>query len=292
MFNKTYFKRGIQYILHGVPTVQKTVNVSISQLNNDELLKGRTALITGGTSGIGLAIAQSFVQAGANCIITGRSIERLEEAQRIICSNTNKTTAVSSCVMNLRDVPSLSDAFQEALSLSPTNSIDILVNNGGVLQGASFGGTVEEDYDATMETNLKGTYFISQIVAKHMKEKGIKGNILNIASSSSLRPANSAYSISKWGIRGFTLGLARVLTPYDIVVNGIAPGPTATPMLKKEDDNLSHPKSLSGRYIHPMEVGNMAVVLVSDMSRMVVGDIIYMTGGAGLLTSEDVEFHF
>lgn len=102
----------------------------------------------------------------------------------------------------------------------------------------------------------------------------IKGNILNIASSSSLRPANSAYTISKWGIRGLTSGLAKSLAPYGITVNGVAPGPTATPMLLKEDiHNISHPNLPAGRYVLPEEIANMALFLVSDMGRMVVGDM-------------------
>lgn len=108
-----------------------------------------------------------------------------------------------------------------------------MVNNAGVIGGA-IKNTTEEEYDTIMQTNLKAVFFLSQLVGKYMKEKHIEGNILNIASSSSLRPAVSAYTISKWGIRGLTMGLARSLAPYGIVVNGLAPGQTATPMLQKK----------------------------------------------------------
>lgn len=126
-----------------------------------------------------------------------------------------------------------------------------------------------------------------------MKAHQIKGNILNIASSSSLRPAVSAYTLSKWGIRGLTLGLAKTLAPYGITVNGVAPGPTATPMLMKGDrHNITHDGLPAGRYALPEEIANMALFLVSDMGRMVVGDIVYMTGGAALLTFEDMTYTF
>ena len=126
-----------------------------------------------------------------------------------------------------------------------------------------------------------------------MKENSISGNILNIASSSSLRPAASAYTLTKWGTRGLTLGLAKTFAPYGITVNGIAPGPTATPMLnKKEGDDLAFPGNPLGRFALPEEIANMAVFLVSDMGRSIVGDIVYMTGGSGLVTFDDVTYNF
>lgn len=150
------------------------------------------------------------------------------------------------------------------------------------------------EFDAIINTNMKGVFFLSRIAARHMLKLGIKGNILNVCSSSSLRPANSAYTMSKWAVRSLTEGLARMLIPYDIVVNGIAPGPTATPMLMKDGvvDDLNLPNNLTGRYALPEEIANMAVVLVSGMCRMVVGDILYMTGGSGLIYHEDLCYHF
>lgn len=182
--------------------------------------------------------------------------------------------------------------FQEALKLTG-KEIDILVNCAGV-QGGAFGYESEELYDNAINTNLKGTYFLSQVVARYMKDMHIKGNILNIASSSSLRPAATSYTISKWGIRGLTLGMAKILAPYGIVVNGLAPGPTATPMLRKNssEDNLYRAESPIGRFATSEEIANMAVILVSDMSRTIVGDIIYMTGGGGLTTFDDISYKF
>lgn len=134
---------------------------------------------------------------------------------------------------------------------------------------------------------------MSKYFGEYMRDRGIKGNILNIASSSSLRPATSAYNISKWGIRGFTIGLARLLAPHGITVNGIAPGPTATPMMMKNNEkNMAKPNSLIKRWILPEEIANMAVFLVSDMGKSIVGDIVYMTGGAGNVSNEDISYNF
>ena len=88
--------------------------------------------------------------------------------------------------------------------------------------------------------------------------------------------------------------MARMLAPYGIVVNGIAPGPTATPMLMPDGikDDIVMNNNLAGRYALPEEIASMAVVLVSNMSRLVIGDIVYMTGGAGLITNDDIDYTF
>lgn len=115
--------------------------------------------------------------------------------------------------------------------------ISILCNNAGI-QGSQFGFAKEEDYDNVMDTNLKGVFFFSQLVGRYMVDNNIEGNILNIASASSLRPAASVYTLSKVGIKEFTLGMAKSLIPHGVVVNGLAPGPTATPMLIKGENRI------------------------------------------------------
>ena len=127
-----------------------------------------------------------------------------------------------------------------------------------------------------------------------MIDNKIEGNILNIASSSSLRPASTAYTLSKWGVRGLTLGLAKMLAPYRITVNGLAPGQTLTNMTtqKHTTENIVNYNVPLGRFILPEEIANMAVVLVSNIGRSILGDIVYMTGGAGNLTYEDMNYNF
>lgn len=171
--------------------------------------------------------------------------------------------------------------------------ISILVNNAGI-QGSQFGVAKEEDYDNVMDTNLKGVFFLSQLVARYMVDNHIEGNILNIASASSLRPAASVYTLSKVGIKEFTLGMAKSLISHGIVVNGLAPGPTITPMLVKQakEPNLAFGHNPLGRFAMPEEIANMAVILTSNMSRTIVGSIVYMTGGGGTITYEDVQYPF
>lgn len=285
---KKYLKRVARYLLKGLPV--NHITTEIVSIDPNDLLKGKKALITGGSSGIGYAIANAFLKSGASVVITGRTEEKLIDCvNKLIISIPSAKDKISYIVMDNRNVKSFKSIFDNNIFLQ---DIDILVNNAGVL-GGDISVATEENYDKVLDTNLKGTFFLSKLVAQNMKDKGIKGNILNIASSSSLRPATSAYTLSKWGIRGLTLGLAKSLAPYGITVNGLAPGPTATPMLiKGKITEITHDSLPVGRYAMPEEIANMAVVLTSEMGRMIVGDIVYMTGGAGIITFDDIDYCF
>lgn len=263
------------------------IQANISKLSPNEMLKGRCALITGGTSGIGLAIAEAFLDAGAKVIITGRSQGKIDK----VAGQLSQYGTCCGVVMDVTKVETIQECFK--VSVSKFGKIDILVNNAGV-SGASIANANPEEFDAVIDTNLRGVFFLSQIAGKYMVKNGIHGNILNISSASSIRPAACAYTISKWGIRGFTQGLARTLLPYGITVNALAPGPTATPLLRKQSDaeDIALPITPSGRYALPCEIASMAVILVSDMARLVVGDTVFMTGGAGNINNGDMDYPF
>lgn len=296
---KKILKQGLKFVF-GKRPIQLTAQ--ITQLGPSELLKDRVALITGGTSGIGYAIADAMLRAGtAAVVITGRDEERCRNAvNSLLAASSDRQGKVLYQVLDNRKVGTFDANFSEIqnkLSLlggggGKKLEISILVNNAGT-QGSQFGSTKEEDYDNVMDTNLKGVFFLSQLVARYMVDNHIEGNILNIASASSLRPAASVYTLTKVGIKEFTLGMAKSLIPHGIVVNGLAPGPTATPMLVKEEKpNLALGHNPLGRFAMPEEIANMAVILTSNMSRTVVGSIVYMTGGGGTITYEDVHYPF
>ena len=284
-------KSAIKFVLNQIQP-KTIIRANIVQLAPSELLKGRCALITGGTSGIGFAIAQAFLNAGASVCITGRRESRLNDARERLAKVAG-AERVACVVMDSADVVSIDAGFEKIITLPLPSKIDILVNNAGVAKGC-FGNMKEADYDTVLNTNLKGAYFLSQRFANYLKENRSRGNILNICSSSSLRPANSPYTLSKWGLRGLTLGLAKTLIPHGIVVNGLAPGPTATPMLIKEEmgGGINLKSNPSGRYATAEEIANAALFLVSDCGRMVVGDVLFMTGGAGTITFDDMNYSF
>lgn len=272
---------------------KKAVPVYVPIYHNS-LLNNRTALITGGTSGIGFEIAKAFLLSGATVVITGRDKARITTAVDELKSiNESFVDRVLGVELDNSDVSKFEEKLENIKSLLGNRKLDILVNNAGVLTGGSFSQVTPDDFDLVYKTNLKGVYFLSQVVSKYMIQNNIHGNILNIASSSSLRPAISPYTLSKWGVKGLTIGLAKTLAPHQITVNGLAPGPTATPMLMSKDNNdLTHHKIPSNRFTTPEEIANFAVILVSNLSRMIIGDTIYMTGGAGNLTVDDIDYKF
>lgn len=287
---KQYIKRGVKFILHGVP--ERKVYAQVSYLAPSEMLKGRTALVTGGTSGIGYEVAKAYINAGARVVITGRNEEKVKKACEAIDKEVSRKGNIFGIVMNNTDVKSMPSKLQDIERVLGTGHIDILVNNAGVV-GGEVKDCTEDLYDTILDTNLKGTFFLSKLVARYWVDNQIEGNILMMGSSSSLRPATSAYTLTKNALYGFTKGLAKVLAPHGITVNGLAPGPTATPMTmpKGVRDEISFPNPL-GRYVMPGEIANMAVFLVSNMGRSIIGDMVFMTGGSGIVTFDDVKYSF
>lgn len=287
---KQYIKGGVKFILHGVP--ERKVYAQVSYLAPSEMLKGRTALVTGGTSGIGYEVAKAYINAGARVVITGRNEEKVKKACEVIDKEVSRKGNIFGMVMNNTDVKSMPSKLQDIERVLGTGHIDILVNNAGVV-GGEVKDCTEELYNTILDTNLKGTFFLSKLVARYWMNNQIEGNILMMGSSSSLRPATSAYTLTKNALYGFTKGLAKVLAPHGITVNGLAPGPTATPMTMPNGvrDEISFPNPL-GRFVMPGEIANMAVFLVSNMGRSIIGDMVFMTGGSGIVTFDDVKYSF
>lgn len=251
----------------------KTVPILVN--NEGTLLSNRTALITGGGSGIGLSIAKEFSKQGCKVIIAGRNVDKLKDA----CLHIPNSSFV---VLDISDTSKINSVVDDLFN---RDKIDILVNNAGIHYNNKFLYVTEKEFDEIFNINVKGTYFLSQAVAKKMIELSIKGNILNISSTSGIRPAWGPYQMSKWAINGFTKGFADKLLQYDIIVNAIAPGQTATDMMKTSKDNLTNEGTMCGRFIMPEEIACTAVFLVSGFGKSIVGDTIYVAGGSGIIDS-------
>ena len=274
----------IRKVINKIKPKPKTIPVTIG-LTSDQTLCGKTALISGGTSGIGYEIAKTFMNAGASVIICGRNQTKLEQSVKEL-NQYGSAIGLRFDVSNITLMEETVNAFLK----TGNYKIDILINSAGTNSSERFGYITEAMYDSVLDTNLKGTLFLSQLIANHMKKYNIKGNILNIASTGSFRPADTAYRISKWGLRGLTLGMAKGLIKDGIVVNGIAPGPTATGMLNASNDNISWPRNPSGRMVTVKEVAELAKYMVSDSARMLVGELVCLSGGAGVLTYDDIDY--
>ena len=279
---KTKIKKGLRYFFNLFK--EEKIKPVIIPTDKDKLLDGKIALITGGSSGIGYAIAKAFISAGAKVIICGTNEEKLNKAVANLLNLSGGGTA-KGLVCNVRNVSTLTDKVNEACKLFEENRIDILVNSAGMISKHDFWNTDENDYDSLMDTNTKGTFFMCQTVAKLMIEKKVQGHILNVSSSSAQRPAWTPYQMSKWAVRGFTLGLADTLLPYGIIVNAIAPGQTATPMFNMDADaGIYNGNVPNKRYILPEEIASLAVFMVSGAGDAIVGDTFYMTGGSGVIS--------
>ncbi len=247
--------------------------VIIKDVENN-LLKDKTAIVTGGNSGIGYAIAKKFIESGAKVTILARNPEKTKSvAQELQCDY---------LIVDVTDTENLIVKVSQYIN---DKRIEILVNSAGILDKEPMLAKTPKGYDAVMNTNLKAAYFMTQTIANHMLKNGIKGHILNISSSSCKRPGWGPYQLSKHGLNAMTEGFAMRLAPNGITVNGIAPGITATPM---QDGNLVK-GSLT--YDNPMrraqtpeEIANLAVFMVSDLGNSIIGDTVLMTGGSGNLS--------
>lgn len=238
-----------------------------------DLLAGKVAIVTGGSSGIGLSIAKAMVEAGAKVYIIGRSKEKLREVSQEI--------GTSFLVVDINDISAMEKVISE---LSKSENIDILVNSAGFHGKDQFLAVTENTFDEVMSANVKALYFISQAVAKQMISKGIHGHILNVSSASSIKPSWTPYEISKRAVNGITQGMAHKLIKYGIVVNGIAPGPTATPMMEKlTRGGIKWEGNPSGRMSMPVEIAALALFMVSGRGDGIVGDTFFITGGSGTI---------
>jgi len=260
--------------------LQKEIIPIYQPVDANKILQNKVILITGGTGGIGYSIAKQAVASGAKVILCGTNEAKLNKLSLELGENAKGYKYDLSLLDD-----DIDNIMGEIAALFPKNCIDILVNSAGIHGELNFFNESIQEFDKIMSINVKGTYFISQAVAKQMIEKGIKGHILNISSSSALRPASTPYQISKWAINGMTKGLADILLPYGIIVNAIAPGPTATSMVKDiNNTNLYFEHQPSHRYTTPEEIANLAIFMISDMGNMIVGDTYYITGGSGTIS--------
>lgn len=275
-----YFKRIVSNIL-GINEAayysknNKKTAVIIHDVEFGNIMEGKEALITGGTSGIGLAIAKKMISCGAKVTILGRNPEKAKKAAEEI-----------HCDYLIADLTKTQELITEVEQFIENRKIDILVNSAGVLDMEPWLKKTPEKFDLVINTNLKAAYFMSQTIAKHMIKHSIQGHILNVSSSSSMRPSWGPYQLSKRALNGMTLGFAQKLAPYGITVNGLAPGVTMTPMASnfvEDTENLAYYNPLR-RAETPEEIANLAVFLLSNLGTSIVGDTVMITGGSGILS--------
>ena len=254
-------------------------------MNTDYLsLEGKVAIVTGGSRGIGKAIALTLADAGADVVVSSRKLVDLELVAEEIRGLGRRSLAVAAHVRESEDIRNLVEKAK-----SEFGRIDILVNNAAT--NPAMGPLVdmeEKMYDQIMNTNLKGYTLLSQLVAKQMISQG-GGSIVNISSVLGVTPDKGLglYCISKAGIIMLTKAMAKELGEYNIRVNGIAPGVIQTRFSQAlwEDEQLMKEELKNTplkRIAQPEEVGRTALYLASDASAYVTGQTIVMDGGGSI----------
>jgi dehydrogenase/reductase SDR family protein 4 len=247
-------------------------------------LNGKIALITGGSRGIGRAIALAFADAGADVIISSRKQADLDKVAEEIRARGRKSWAFAAHNREPDDLRRLIASVKEQVG-----RLDILVNNAATNPiMAPIVDIEERAYDQIINTNLKGYFLLSQMAGKMMIEQG-GGNIVNISSVGGISPDKglAVYCISKAGINMLTKALALELGEFNIRVNAIAPGVVKTHMSKAIWSNEAIMQSEFEhtplkRIAEPEEVAKLALYLVSDAACYVTGQIIVMDGGGSL----------
>lgn len=245
-------------------------------------LKGKVAIVTGGNSGIGRAIALGLAKAGANIVIDFISdAAATETLKQEIAALGSDAIGVEADVSQVEQLQRLVDA-----AVAKFGRIDIMVNNAGVETRTSVLETTEAQYDKVLSINLKSAFFGTQIAARQMIRQGTPGRIINITSVHEdwPMPGNTAYCLAKGGMRMLTRTAGVELAPHGILVVGVGPGAVATPI------NLSTMKDPAllakldaavplGRLADPGEIANVVVFLAGEGASYMTATTIFADGG-------------
>ena len=245
------------------------------------MLKGKVAVVTGGTRGIGFEIVRKYLANGAKVVLFGSKQESVDKAlQKLKEENSNWEVEGKS--------PKLTDAVEVEQAIAAVKEkfgrIDILVNNAGISQSTPLYNYTPEEFDKVIDLNVKAVFYAILPTARIMKEQG-GGCIINTSSMVSIsgQPAGVGYPASKFAVNGITISLARELGKDNIRVNAVAPGVTRTDMvaaLPEATVKAISAKIPLGRAGEPEEVANAFLYLASDMASYVTGEILSVDGAS------------
>lgn len=243
------------------------------------MLKGKIAIITGGTRGIGLETVRVFKENNAEVILFGSKKETVNQAIKILNDEGIKVEGYYPKLNNLYEIENTIKKIYKKY-----NHIDILVNNAGIAAKGSIEDTTSEEFKKIMDLNVNAMFNVSKIVIPYMKENG-GGVILNTSSMVSIYGQSSGvgYPTSKFAVNGMTKSLARELASFNIRVNAVAPGIINTDMVKNLPKEIIEPliKTIPlGRVGNPRDIANAFLFLASDMAEYITGVVLSVDGAA------------
>lgn len=246
-----------------------------------ELLKGKVAMVTGGTRGIGLATVRTFLENGASVVLCGSKPQTAEKAVQTLKSE-NPEYDVCGISPNLSNYQEIENAIKDIVQ--KYSKLDILVNNAGLSASDKIYEYKPENFDKIMQLNVNASFYTSKAVAPFMKEQG-GGVILNTSSMVSVygQPSGVGYPTSKFAINGMTKSLARELAKDNIRVNAVAPGVTDTDMVSALPAQLRERITASiplGRIGTPQDIANAFLFLASDLASYITGVVLQVDGCA------------
>lgn len=245
-------------------------------------LDGKVAVVTGGNSGIGKAVVLALAGAGANVVIDYVAHpEATEQLEQQVATLGDKAIGVHADVSNVADLQMLIDKSVQAFG-----RIDVMVNNAGIETRTSVLDTTEADYDRVMAINLKSAFFGTQIAAKQMIKQGGGGRIINMTSVHEdwPMPGNTAYCLSKGGMRMLTRTAGVELGKHNVLVVGVGPGAVATPINAATMANPEAMKILDaavplGRMAQPEEIAAVVAYLAGDGASYLTATTVFADGG-------------
>jgi len=245
-------------------------------------LSGKTALVTGGSRGIGLSVAKALAEHGADVAIVARTKEQLEAAKQQIQADTDKK--VWTFPFDIKNIKGIEGFFKNIVS--EMKGVDILVNCAGTTVRGPSEEVDLKTWNQVIEVNLTAVFIISQAFCRHRKQAGKAGRIINIGSLTchGARPTTAAYASSKGGLLMLTKTLAVEWAKYNINVNAIGPGYIATELTEPlwSDEEFTKwvlSKTPLGRWGQPDDLVGTAVLLASKAGDFITGQIIYVDGG-------------
>lgn len=245
-------------------------------------LAGKVAVVTGGNSGIGKAIVLALAEQGANIVIDYvTNPDATEALEQQVVALGDRAIGVDADVSKVADLQRLVDE-----AVSSFGRLDVMVNNAGVETRTSVLDTTEQQYDKVMEINLKSAFFGTQLAARQMITQGDGGRIINITSVHEdwPMPGNTAYCLSKGGMRMLTRTAGVELGPHGVLVVGVGPGAVDTPINASTEADPAKMKTLDaaipiGRLAEPAEIASVVAFLAGDGASYLTATTIFADGG-------------